>query len=112
MFEYPIEKYQFYYGPNSVIAVSTYEGRKVRGVAKCDPRDVFDADAGRELAAARCNQKIAVKRHKRATRELNKAMEAYKKAERHMYTMNNYYEDSKVAILQADRQVENLLSKM
>ena len=27
---------------NEIIAVSTYAGKTVKGVAKCDPRDSFD----------------------------------------------------------------------
>ena len=74
MFDYPIDKYQFYLArkingdPYRVVAVSTYEGRTVRGVAKCDPRDEFNIEKGKMLAAARCNAKVAQKRAKRAVR--------------------------------------------
>lgn len=112
MFEYPIEKYKFYETRNKVIAVSTYEGRIVRGVAKCDPRDTFNPDAGRALAAARCNQKIAQKRKARADKELKKAVIAYTKAQKHMDAMNDYYEDARVAAKNANMRVDKLLSKM
>ena len=56
-----------------VIAISTYAGRTVKGVAKCHPNDEFDVEFGKKLAAARCNEKIS---HKRLIRALNKYREA------------------------------------
>ena len=118
MFEYPMEKYKFYTAKNSegrlykVVAVSTYQGKTVRGVAKVDPRDVFDLEQGKMLAAARCNQKIAQKRKNRADRELKKAVIAYDKATKRMYAMNDYYEDSVVAANKAERAVDKLLAEM
>lgn len=112
MYEYPMEKYRFYSTTNKVVAVSTYEGRTVRGVAKCDPKDAFDMEKGRALAAARCNQKIATKRRNRADHELQKAREAFAKAQKHMDKMNDYYEDSRVAVKNANARVDKLLSNM
>ena len=53
---FPISKYKFFVTPDQskIIAVSTYAGKTVKGVAKRDPRDSFDLDFGKELAAARC----------------------------------------------------------
>ena len=112
MYEYPMEKYRFYSTTNKVVAVSTYEGKTVRGVAKCDPKDNFYLEKGKELAAARCNQKIAQKRKNRADRELQKASEAFAKAQKHMYAMNDYYEDSRLAVKNANARVDKLLSHM
>ena len=118
MKEYPINKYRFHVAkktdgtPYGVIAVSTYEGKTVRGVAKCDPQDTFDMEKGRELAAARCNQKIAMKRRARANRELDKAAVLYLKAKRHAEEMNDYYKDSNLAVEEANARVDNLLAKM
>ena len=118
MFEYPIEKYKFYTAkkidgqPYKVIAVSTYEGKMVRGVAKCDTRDTFDMELGKQLAAARCNQKIAQKRQRRADRELKKAVAAFDKAQKHMFAMNDYYEDARSAAKTANSRVNTLLKTM
>ena len=112
MFNYPIEKYKFYSTTNKVVAVSTYQGRTVRGVATCDPKDTFDIEKGKMLAAARCNQKIAMKRRDRADRELRKAVAAYDKAQKHMYKMNDYYEDSRQAVKNATSTVDQLLADM
>ena len=112
MFEYPMEKYRFYFANNKVVAVSTFEGRTVRGVAKCDPKDTFDVESGKMLAAARCNQKVAEKRERRAKRELGKAVKAYEKARDHMRKMDDYYKDSRVANAMAGKKVDNILASM
>lgn len=61
--------YKYIETPNKVIALSTYAGKTVRGVAKCHPNDTFDIEFGRKLAAARCNAKIAAKRHNNARKK-------------------------------------------
>ena len=72
MFNFPIEKYKFIVvnhangEPYKVIALSTYAGKTVRGVATCSEKDKFDLEVGKKLAAARCNSKVAEKRYKRA----------------------------------------------
>lgn len=88
-------KYKFYNDNNGkVIAVSTYAGHTVRGVAKCDPRDKFDITKGQDLAMARCAEKIAAKRAKRATQELAKALENESIARRRTEKMENYQNDA------------------
>ena len=112
MFEYPMEKYKFYFAPNKVVAVSTYEGKIVRGVAKCDPRDEFNIDLGKQLAAARCNQKIARKRANRAEKRYNDAIAAVGKAESRVAAMNDYVHDAWDAARAADNAVDDLLGKI
>lgn len=64
-------KYKYVVMPTKVIALSTYAGRTVRGIAKCHPNDNFDEEYGKKLAAARCNAKIAEKRYVRAHKKYN-----------------------------------------
>lgn len=109
MSSYPLEKYRFYEAPNKIIAVSTYEGKTVRGVATCDPRDKFDEMKGKQLAAARCNQKVAAKRTRRAKRELNKALVALDAAQRRVNAMNEYYNDACLAENDAKLNVDAVL---
>ena len=61
---YPLEKYHYYTyrradGAMVVKAVSTYAGQNIFGKAVCHPNDKFDLEKGKELAAARCNEKVA-----------------------------------------------------
>lgn len=112
MFEYPYDKYQYYFGKNKVVAVSTYAGRKVRGVAKCDPNDTFDVEKGKKLAAARCNLRVAEKRKKNAARRLDEARDIFNQAEKYAFDMEDYYHDARFALNEAKAEVEELLKEM
>lgn len=60
-----VPKYRYYTnGKNVVVAVASYAGRTVRGVAKCSDQDEFNLETGKKLAAARCAMKIARERVK------------------------------------------------
>lgn len=91
---FPIEKYKIIKHDNEVIAISTYAGKTVKGIAKCDPRDGFDADFGEDLAIARCAAKIAIKRQKRAQKCLAVAEANLAEAQRWVAKMTDYCTDS------------------
>lgn len=59
-------KYRVYKHDNEIIAISSFAGRDVKGIAKCDPRDTYSEQKGLALAEARCDNKICNKRVKRA----------------------------------------------
>lgn len=62
-----VPKYRYYTnGKDIVVAVSSYAGRTIRGVAKCSEQDEFDLETGKKLAAARCAMKITRERVKYA----------------------------------------------
>lgn len=108
MKEFPIEKYHFYRQGNKVIAVSTYAGRTVRGVAICADDDEFDFNKGATLAAARCNLKVARKRMQRAYRETAAAANEYNKAFKRFNKMLSYRTDSIVAFEAAKKALRKL----
>lgn len=118
MYNYPIEKYRFYQGKTKttgapcVIAVSTYEGKTVRGIAACDPKDTFDFEKGKQLAASRCALKIAERRRKRANRELTKALAASEAATKRVDAMNDYFNDARLAERDAKMNLDGLLRTM
>ena len=92
---FPKSKYKIFKSKdNKVIAVSTYAGKTVKGVSKCDPRDSFDQTFGEDLAIARCSHKIAKKRAKRAKAEQAKAIKSVDAAMRKMQKMNKYVMDA------------------
>ena len=62
-FEY---KYKIDEEKRTVVALSTFAGRTVVGVARCADTDEFNVETGKKIAAARCSVKIAEKRMKRA----------------------------------------------
>ena len=107
-----MNKYRFYNSENKVIAVSTYAGKTVRGIAKCDPVDVFSIEDGKELAAARLDEKIAEKRFKRASRKFEEARNALIVAQEYYDRMYKYYEDSAVRLGDARVNSVNVLNKI
>lgn len=102
---FPREKYKIIVNKNEVIAISTYGGRPVRGIAKCDPRDEFDVEKGKDLAIARCAAKVAIKRQNRAIRKHQEAIDQYNAALAHLHDMDNY---STTAILEASAAIDDL----
>lgn len=108
MKDYPREKYKIFTGPNKVIAVSTYAGRVVRGVAKCAPGDTFDIEKGKDLAIARCAAKIAEKRLRRAANKKHEAELAIYEANSHYDRMMTYLDDSYTALNTAEERVKQL----
>lgn len=106
---YPISKYKFYITPdNKTIAVSTYAGKTVKGVAKMDPRDSFIPEFGKELAAARCAVKVAKKRKARADKMVSKAYAEMNKAYKMVEKMKAYQEDARQELEEATFNVTDI----
>ena len=94
--------YTYTVSDNTVIAQSTFAGKPVFGIAKCDPRDEFDLEEGKKLAAARCNTKIAKKRRNRAHRQfIASLMEVRAAIERHNACIE-YYQNALDALENAE----------
>ena len=110
--KYSLDKYRFYQAGNKVIAVSTYAGKAVRGVAKADPSDEFDFEKGKKLAAARCNLKIAKKRAKRAFCKVSQAYSDYVEGANWYNKMVDYYNDSNDAVEEAVAELAELEKNM
>lgn len=82
-------KYRIYTAnrDKTVIAVSSFAGKTVKGIAKCDPKDTPDLEKGITLAILRCDEKITAKKITRgkekvetAAKELEFAQTKYEKA--------------------------------
>lgn len=91
---FPIEKYRFIVSDNKVIALSSYAGRTVRGIAVCSPEDEFDLDYGKRLAAARCNEKVCAKRRIRAAQKKAEAEMYLRIVQEYLRDMTDYYRDA------------------
>ena len=114
--KYSLDKYKFYQfknqnGGTTISAVSTYAGRTVKGYAKCRPEDNFDVEKGKELAAARCNLKVAEKRLNNASNKYMKASRAADEAIRYFEKMKQYYIDSVDQVDEAAAELRELISK-
>ena len=95
-----------------VIAISTFAGKAVRGIAKCDPRDEYSFEFGRSLAIARCDAKISEKRVRAAKAKMEAAAKALEEAQKKLEKMTRYYEDSVQKHNEADETVYNLLNNV
>ena len=104
---YPLEKYRFYKQGRKIIAVSTYAGRTVRGIASCNPVDEYNEEVGKQIAAGRCNLKIAEERCRRAQNKFDNAKIEFLKAQEHMQKMYEYLQDSRAAEAAAREYMSN-----
>ena len=114
---YDVNKYKYVTrtkkdGVQQVIAISTYAGKTVRGVANCDPRDTNSLENGKKLAAARCNLKVAEKRKARATRKYNEASIAMQEQLRFLDRMDKYAQDANMEVCNAQAELAALIQSM
>lgn len=105
-------RYKFHNSDNKVIALGSFAGKVVRGIAKCDPEDTFSLEDGKELAKARCEAKIAHKREKYACDKLEEAYELFSKAQEHFEQMNEYWEKAHAERIEADKTVKEIFERL
>jgi len=102
------DNYQYFTdGKTKVVAVSTYAGKPVRGVAICSPDDEFDLETGKRIAAQKCNYKVAQKRVARATKKFQEARDAVGNAKAHYAKMLSYYSDAVHALDEAENELSH-----
>lgn len=113
MKHFPIEGYQFYLDEkrHRVIAVTTYAGRAVRGVAVCADGDEFDFEYGKRLAAARCNYKVALKRRNRAMGKVEMAIQDFEDADRILNKYRQYFYDASNAVIEAGNELDQVVNE-
>lgn len=80
-----------------IAAVSSFAGKPVKGYADCHPNDEFDREYGYALAAARCAEKIAAKRCKRAYNKVDEAKALVNAAMAHLQKMMRYEADAETS---------------
>ena len=61
---FPLSKYKYVIIPEKqmIIAITTYAGKTVKGVARCHDNDVWNEEIGKKIAAYKCNLKVQKKR--------------------------------------------------
>ena len=84
-----------------VIALTSYAGKAVKGVAVCSEHDEFDVEVGKRLASARANVKVAMKRKARAEKKLayfdkiiDDVEREYHELEAYLYTADERWENA------------------
>ncbi len=101
-------RYRYYTAGNKTICVSSYAGKKVRGIAKCSPEDQFDAEYGRKLAQLRCDEKVAQLRLNYANKRYLDAEAAYEKAAKQVEKMDAFTVDARCQLKEIRRALENM----
>jgi len=96
----------------NVMAISSYAGKTVKAVAKCNPEDTFDMDTGIRLAEARCNLKVAEKRSKRAKQKYLEALDTLNKAKKHFNDMAEYLIDANEKEKNAKQELNDLMGRI
>ena len=93
-----------------IVAVSSFAGQPVKGYADCHPSDEFDRDYGYALAAARCAEKIAAKRCKRAYSKVDEAKAQLVVALAYLEKMVKYEVDAEANYNTASYELGSILS--
>ena len=105
---FPLEKYIYVVDGREIKALQTYAGRVYVGIAKCAPQDEFDFETGKELAAARCNYKIARARCQAARFKFRDARIQALKAQQLCEKYRSFYDDAYDAMIEAGYELEEL----
>ena len=93
-------------GVREIIAIGEYLGSIVKGSAKCDPEDTFDANKGETLAALRCNLKIAEKRFNKASGELADNQVALAEAYSKVEESQKYFDHAAAELKEAQKLLD------
>ena len=102
----------YYYHDTDVIATTTYCGKPVRAVAKCNPEDEYDRQFGEDPALARLNLKVAKKRRARALNKMYTAAEAHKKARDFYHEMCEYNDAAIQEVKDAEAAIKFLMEQV
>lgn len=114
---YPIEKYNYvtYDQKNEdgsiskvTLAISTYRGKVVKGVAKCIASDDFDTQKGIELAAARCDLKVCLKRKNRAMKKMHEVAKQIEKLTHEYNKLHKFADDTIAECWEASKRLSDI----
>jgi hypothetical protein len=105
-------RYKIYKSDSKVVAVGSFAGKPVKGIAKCDPEDAFSAEIGEKLAVTRCENKINAKRMKSAEIKLKEAIDALAAAQEKLDFMYSYHKEATDKFNCSQRELEELLNSL
>lgn len=105
-------QYAFYErnGVKYIAAISSYKKRTVKGIAKCNPEDVYDEEFGKRLAEARCSKKINHLRSKDICKEYAKTLKNLVDIRVQLSKLIEIYSRSLDREIIADKEIESLIS--
>jgi hypothetical protein len=96
----------------TVIAVSSFAGKRVRGVAKCSPEDTFDLETGVKLAILRCDLAIAMKKVKRAAVKIKNAEAELVNAKKEWEIVHKYAMDADEKYIDAEKALHEFMKNI
>lgn len=91
--------FTYSFAENRVYCMTYYAGKTIRGVAKRDPADEFDVEAGKKLAKARCNYKLRKK-------QLENKIKRCKIAESELMLAQNHARNAVIYKVEAESNLE------
>lgn len=107
------KKYTLYTNSNKdIIAVATYDGQSVRGVAKCDPRDEYNYEFGAALATARCAEKVAKRHYTKLAQELAEIDELLESVQIYRDKVANLYEKAVADLISANHTANEIYNSV
>lgn len=95
-----------------IVAVASFAGKAVRGIAKPNPTDVDNPEIGEKLAILRCAKKINTKRLANAEKKLAKAKAELEIAQAHYDQMVRYCKDADEETVEIDNEMEKLMNSI
>ena len=107
-----MRRIKFYSSDKEVIAVSSFAGKTIKGIARCNPEDTFSFETGKKLAEARCNNKIALKKVQNTKLRLEEALKAYAEAQKHLNFMFGCHESATKYLQDTQNALDNLLREL
>lgn len=105
-------KYKFIHNGKETICISSYAKKTVKGIAKANPRDVYDKERGELLAKTRCDYKVAQKRVKNAASRLAEAENLMRTITEYHGKMLRYYDDAIAERTMIKNSLESLLESL
>lgn len=104
------EKYHFYSNAanGTVVCMTLYKGKIVRGTAKCSPEDDFDIAIGKRLAYLRCRQKFFKKKFKQARNVYGEAVIENARAINNLYKARDFMNDAETQYTNANNELTEL----
>lgn len=106
-----MSRYNYYFTGDTIICVSHYAGKSIRGVAKCAPADEYDEEFGKKLARLRCDVKVAEQRYKRANQVYDEAVMEAARADAKLDRRNDYLNSAEADLDDANYELEEFYVK-
>lgn len=92
-------------GARVVVAITSFAGKTVKGMAVCSPHDEFDFEIGKRLAKLRAEKKLAWKRADKAGAKLNEISDELTKLANQYAFAREYYSKCHRELMNMENQV-------